>query len=49
MGRVQKGPIGAAPVPTITFLLASLPVGALFLLPSLWPLFRVFKMAKAEA
>lgn len=33
----------AAPASTIGFVLASLPVGALVLVPSLWMLFRVFK------
>lgn len=36
--------VGAmAPPATIKFLLASLPVGAVFLVPSLWLLFKVFK------
>ena len=33
----------AAPAPTIAFLLATLPFGALLLIPSLQLLFRVFK------
>jgi cytochrome d ubiquinol oxidase subunit II len=33
----------AAPAPTIAFMLATLPFGALFLIPSLWLLFHVFK------
>ncbi|MBX6312841.1 MAG: cytochrome d ubiquinol oxidase subunit II [Isosphaeraceae bacterium] len=33
----------AAPAPTITFMLATLPFGALLLIPSLWLLFHVFK------
>ncbi len=33
----------AAPAPTIAFMLATLPFGALVLVPSLWLLFRVFK------
>jgi cytochrome d ubiquinol oxidase subunit II len=33
----------AAPAPTIAFMLATLPFGALLLVPSLWLLFRVFK------
>jgi cytochrome bd ubiquinol oxidase subunit II len=33
----------AAPLATIRFVVLSLPVGAVFLLPSLWLLFRVFK------
>jgi len=33
----------AAPIPTITFLLATLPFGAVLLIPSLWLLYRVFK------
>jgi cytochrome d ubiquinol oxidase subunit II len=33
----------AAPAPTIAFMLATLPVGAALLVPSLWLLFRVFK------
>jgi cytochrome bd ubiquinol oxidase subunit II len=35
----------AAPAPTIAFMLATLPVGAALLVPSLWLLFRVFKRA----
>jgi cytochrome d ubiquinol oxidase subunit II len=33
----------AAPAPTIAFLLATLPIGGLLLVPSLWLLYRVFK------
>ncbi|WP_164100551.1 hypothetical protein [Candidatus Laterigemmans baculatus] len=33
----------AAPAPTLAFVLGSVPVGAAFLVPSLWLLFRVFK------
>jgi cytochrome d ubiquinol oxidase subunit II len=33
----------AAPPATIGFMLATLPVGAVLLVPSLWFLFRVFK------
>lgn len=39
----------AAPPETIRFLLFSFPVGALFLVPSLWLLFRVFKAAPRAA
>lgn len=38
----------AAPIPTIAFLLATLPVGALLLLPSLWLLYNVFKGSAVE-
>jgi cytochrome d ubiquinol oxidase subunit II len=37
----------AAPAPTIAFMLATLPLGALLLIPSLWLLFRVFKSVRA--
>ena len=33
----------AAPIPTLQFVVLSVPVGAAFLIPSLWLLFRVFK------
>ena len=33
----------AAPVATLRFMVLSLPVGAVFIVPSLWMLFRVFK------
>ncbi len=39
----------AAPAPTIAFLLASLPVGLVVLLPALWLLFRVFKATPQSA
>ncbi len=39
----------AAPAPTIAFLLGSLPVGLIVLLPSLWLLFRVFKATPRAA
>lgn len=39
----------AAPSATIAFVLVSLPIGALLLVPSLWLLFRVFKMAPTTA
>ena len=38
----------AAPAPTIAFMLATLPFGALLLVPSLWLLFRVFKAPKTS-
>lgn len=38
----------AAPAPTIAFMLASLPVGGLFLVPSLVLLFRVFKAPRVS-
>ena len=38
----------AAPAPTIAFMLATLPFGALILVPSLWLLFHVFKAPKAS-
>jgi cytochrome d ubiquinol oxidase subunit II len=37
----------AAPAPTIAFMLATLPFGALLLIPSLWLLFRVFKSTRS--
>jgi cytochrome d ubiquinol oxidase subunit II len=37
----------AAPAPTIAFMLATLPFGALLLIPSLWLLFHVFKATRA--
>jgi cytochrome d ubiquinol oxidase subunit I len=36
----------AAPAPTIAFMLATLPFGAVLLIPSLWLLFRVFKVPR---
>ena len=39
----------AAPVATLKFLVASLPVGAALILPSLWMLFSVFKAADAKS
>jgi cytochrome d ubiquinol oxidase subunit II len=36
----------AAPVPTLRFLVMTLPVGALLILPSLWLLFSVFKSTR---
>jgi cytochrome d ubiquinol oxidase subunit II len=38
----------AAPEATMRFMILSLPVGGLFLIPSLWLLFRVFKAEVAE-
>ena len=38
----------AAPVATLRFVILSLPIGALLLLPSLWLLFRVFKSDALE-
>jgi cytochrome d ubiquinol oxidase subunit II len=38
----------AVPAPTIAFMLATLPLGALLVLPSLWLLFRVFKARGPE-
>lgn len=38
----------AAPAPTMAFMLATLPVGAALLVPSLWLLFRVFKRVDAS-
>lgn len=38
----------AGPVATIQFLLATLPVGAMLLAPSLWYLFRVFKTPRMD-
>lgn len=37
----------AGPAPTIRFLLLSLPVGAVVLVPSLWLMFKVFKTSQA--
>jgi cytochrome d ubiquinol oxidase subunit II len=39
----------AAPLATIRFILLSLPVGALFLLPSLWLLYGVFRTKAVES
>jgi cytochrome d ubiquinol oxidase subunit II len=39
----------AAPTATIQFMVLSLPVGAAFLLPSLWYLFRVFKAEQSHS
>ena len=38
----------AAPIPTIAFLLATLPFGALLLIPSLWLLYNVFAGSGAQ-
>jgi len=38
----------AAPAPTIAFMLATLPLGALLLIPSLWLLFHVFKVTRGS-
>jgi cytochrome bd ubiquinol oxidase subunit II len=38
----------AAPTPTIAFMVATLPFGALLLIPSLWLLFHVFKATRTS-